>query len=52
MDVFSAGCVVAELFLDGEAVFQLSQVGICDICIYMFFGCMHRHPMFKRKYSS
>lgn len=26
MDIFSAGCVIAELFLDGKALFDLSQV--------------------------
>lgn len=26
MDIFSAGCVIAELFLDGRALFDLSQV--------------------------
>ena len=25
-DIFSAGCVIAELFLDGRALFDLSQV--------------------------
>ena len=27
MDVFSLGCVLAELFADGAALFDLSQVG-------------------------
>ena len=26
MDVFSAGCVIAELFLEGSALFTLSQL--------------------------
>ena len=26
MDIFSAGCVIAELFLDGESVFDLSAL--------------------------
>jgi phosphoinositide-3-kinase, regulatory subunit 4 len=26
MDIFSAGCVIAELFLDGEPLFDLSQL--------------------------
>lgn len=26
MDVFSAGCVLAELFLEGTALFSLSQL--------------------------
>ncbi len=31
MDVFSLGCVLAELFADGTALFDLSQVALrCD----------------------
>ena len=35
MDVFSLGCVLAELFTDGAALFDLSQVRACSTLTYM-----------------
>lgn len=37
MDIFSAGCVIAELFLDGRALFDLSQVlPVAGPCISVY----------------
>lgn len=43
MDIFSAGCVFAELFTDGATLFDLSQVPSCQTSsntYYQSYACL------------
>ncbi len=47
-DVFSLGCVIAELFLEGKALFDLSKVSLAhsskqQICMFLLKTLKPKH---------